>query len=112
MRLTYVANVRIPTEMAHGVQIMHMCEAFADNGAEVELVVPKRFSISDIGKKNPFKYYGIKENFKIKKILCLDPTPLNKYLGPVSFLTEALSFAFFVSIYLFFKKTDYRIGKF
>ncbi|MDP2946561.1 MAG: glycosyltransferase, partial [Nanoarchaeota archaeon] len=106
MKLTYVANVRIPTEMAHGVQIMHMCEAFVDNGAEVELVVPKRFSISAIGKKDPFEYYGVKRNFTIKKIFCFDLTPLNRYLGPVSFLTQALSFAFFVSIYLLFKKAD------
>ena len=106
MKLTYVANVRIPTEMAHGVQIMYMCEAFAENGAEVELVVPKRFSISAIGKKDPFEYYGVKRNFTIKKIFCFDLTPLNKYLGPISFLTQALSFAFFVSFYLLFKKTD------
>jgi len=83
-----------------------MCEAFADNGVDVELVIPKRFSISDIGKKDPFKYYGIKKIFRIKKIFCFDLTPLNKYLGPISFLTEALSFAFFASIYLLFKKTD------
>jgi glycosyltransferase involved in cell wall biosynthesis len=106
MKLTYVANVRIPTEMAHGVQIMHMCEAFAENGAEVELVVPQRFSISAIGKKDPFEYYGVKKNFSIKKIFCFDLTPLNKYLGPISFLTQALSFAFFISFYLMFKKTD------
>lgn len=106
MKILYIANVRIPTEMAHGVQIMHMCEAFADNGAEVELVVPRRFSISDIGKKDPFEYYGVKRNFTIKKIFCFDLTPLNRYLGPVSFLTQALSFAFFVSFYLLFKKTD------
>jgi glycosyltransferase involved in cell wall biosynthesis len=29
MRLIYVANARIPTEKAHGLQIMKMCEAFA-----------------------------------------------------------------------------------
>jgi len=85
---------------------MHMCEAFADNGMEVELVVPKRFSISAIGKKDPFEYYGVKRNFTIKKIFCFDLTPLNRYLGPVSFLTQALSFALFVSAYLLFKKTD------
>jgi len=106
MRITYVANTRMPTEMAHGVQIAHMCEAFAENGAEVELIVPRRFSISHVGKEDPFEYYRVKKNFKIKKIFCFDLTPLNKYLGPVSFLTEALSFAFFVSIYLLFKKTD------
>lgn len=106
MKIIYVANTRMPTEMAHGVQIAHMCEAFAENGADMELVVPRRFSISHVGKEDPFKYYGIKKNFKIKKVFCLDPTPLNKYLGPVSFLTEAFSFAISVSTYLLFKKTD------
>ena len=31
MKLIYIANARIPTEMAHGLQIMKMCEAFASS---------------------------------------------------------------------------------
>jgi len=27
MKLIYIANARIPTEKAHGIQIMKMCEA-------------------------------------------------------------------------------------
>ena len=29
MNILYLANVRLPTEKAHGAQIMKMCEAFA-----------------------------------------------------------------------------------
>jgi len=29
MKIIYLANARIPTEKAHGVQIMKMCEVFA-----------------------------------------------------------------------------------
>lgn len=29
MRLIYISNARLPTEKAHGIQIMKMCEAFA-----------------------------------------------------------------------------------
>jgi len=105
MNVIYVANTRLPTEMAHGLQIMKMCEAFARNGLELELVVPVRFSISKLGGKDPFKYYNVDKNFKIKRIFCFDLTPLNKFLGPISFLIQTLSFSFFSSAYLFFKKT-------
>ncbi len=37
MKILYIANIRLPTEKAHGIQIMKMCEAFAHAGAEVEL---------------------------------------------------------------------------
>ena len=42
MKLLYIANARIPSEKAHPYQILKMCEAFAQSGAEVELVVPFR----------------------------------------------------------------------
>ncbi len=32
MTIYYLANVRLPTEKAHGIQIMQMCEAFAEHG--------------------------------------------------------------------------------
>ncbi len=42
MKLLYITNFRIPTEKAHGIQIMKMCEAFATCGTDVELVAPLR----------------------------------------------------------------------
>lgn len=106
MKIIYVANTRLPTEMAHGLQIMKTCEAFVKKGTKLELVVPLRFRISSLGKKDPFDYYKVERNFKIKKIFSFDLTPLNRFLGPISFLTQALSFSFFASIYLLFKKAD------
>ena len=29
-KLIYIANARIPTEKAHGIQIMKMCESFGE----------------------------------------------------------------------------------
>ncbi|MCX6730195.1 MAG: hypothetical protein NT058_01725, partial [Candidatus Portnoybacteria bacterium] len=111
MKLIYIANIRIPTEMAHGLQIMKTCEAFSKlevqgSKSEVELVVPRRFGISDLAKKDPFEYYRVDKIFKIKKIFCIDLTPLNKYLGPVSFLIQAISFAVSAFFYTLFRKTD------
>ncbi len=69
MRIYYVANARIPTEKAHGIQIMSMCEAFASLGHEVTLVVPKRKNtLTD----DPFLYNGVAKNFSIEQIATLD----------------------------------------
>src|SRR3989344_5234556 len=69
MRLIYIANARIPTEKAHGYQIMKMCESFAGRRFSVELIVPER---KNKIKENPFVFYGLKENFKVRKIKCFD----------------------------------------
>lgn len=65
MRVTYFANIRFPTERAHGAQIAKMCEAFSDSGAEVTLVVPNRMPGVN---ESPYTYYGVKPNFKIVKL--------------------------------------------
>jgi len=111
VKIIYIADTRLPTEMAHGLQIMKMCEAFVKRGTELELVVPRRFRISELGEKDPFEYYKVEKIFKIQKIFCFDLTPLNRFLGPVSFLIQALSFSFFASIYLLFKKADIIYGR-
>lgn len=74
--IKYIANVRIPTERAHGYQIMKMCESFSQNGCQVELLVP--------GRKNhiledPFIFYKIKRNYIISVIPSFDPFFLFKF---------------------------------
>lgn len=93
----YVANVRIPTERAHGIQIVKTCEAFANQGFSVELIVPLRqvFVV-----ENPFQYYGVKDNFKIKKLWCLDLARFG-YLG---FWFQMITFAWGLFWYVLFKK--------
>jgi glycosyltransferase involved in cell wall biosynthesis len=103
MKLIYIANVRIPTEKAHGLQIMKMCEAFAGANNEVELVISRR--INHI-KKDPFEYYGVRKNFKITKLPCLDLIILDKYIGHLGMWLESISFNLFVFPYTFFKKAD------
>src|SRR3989338_5124586 len=92
MKVIYITNSRIPTTKAHGFQIMKMCEAFAHEGANVELWIPRR--INPI-KDSPFHYYGIKESFSIKKIPIIDLIPLYRILGPLANFVESTSFAVF-----------------
>ncbi len=99
MKFFYIANIRMPTEKAHGLQIMKMCESFARQGAEVELVVPWRFNPI---KEDSFEYYGIEKNFKITKLFSFDLVKL----GKIGFLIQALSFAKCAFWYALFKKAD------
>jgi len=101
MKIVYIANVRMPVEKAHGIQIMKMCEAFALAGLEIELILPWRFNPI---KTNPFEYYGVKKNFKIRKIFSLDLIPLR--IPRICFWIQGLTFAISVFFYLLFRKAD------
>lgn len=92
MKLIYLANSRIPTEKAHGFQIMKMCEAFSKLGIKVELIIPKRFNQI---KDSPFNYYGIREIFEIKKVPVIDLIPFSRFFGPLANFIESFTFAVF-----------------
>lgn len=96
MKLIYIANIRLPTEKAHGLQIMKTCEALAKQGVEVELVVPRRLNRL---KDAPFEFYGVKKKFKITVLWCLDLVSLNIF-GAVGFWLESWTFYHAVKKYL------------
>jgi len=112
MKLIYIINARIPTQMGHGHQVTKMCESFAlinanhakgnakdANGIEVELWVPTREN--PIG-EDVFEYYGLKRNFTVKKIKSFDFLKYAKHLGALSFYLQ--SWWFFAK--LLFAKID------
>jgi glycosyltransferase involved in cell wall biosynthesis len=72
-RLLYIANIRLPTEKAHGLQIVQNCEAFADAGATVMLWVARRAQTDDLrGITDVWAHYGVKQNFSLESIPCID----------------------------------------
>jgi len=94
MKLIYLANSRIPTEKAHGIQIMKMCEAFSGQGLAVELVVPKR---KNQIKENTWQYYSQEPSFEIKYLKIVDfmrfPIPrVSFWLQSRSFLRASLRY--------------------
>ncbi len=103
MKLAYLANIRLPTEKAHGAQIMNMCAAFAsqkrgmtqtnartyaDETNDVTLVVPWRLNML---KDDPFVFYGVPRNFSIRKIFVADFLAL-PFLKQLGFVLESMSF--------------------
>ncbi|MDO8600503.1 MAG: glycosyltransferase family 4 protein [bacterium] len=86
--LIYIANARIPTEKAHGLAVMKLCEAFAKEGLAVTLLTADRHNpVQD----DPFSYYDITQKFQIERLPVWD-TIRFWWLGPVGFWIESISF--------------------
>ena len=105
MKLLYIANARVPTEKAHGLQIFKMCEAFANQGHQVTLVIPWRFGRLKV---DPYQYYGAKHNFRIKQVFSLD---LISILGALGFFLQVLTFAISSALYSMFVRPDIIYGR-
>jgi glycosyltransferase involved in cell wall biosynthesis len=85
MQILYLAFVRLPTEKAHGLQIMKVCEALARAGAKVTLQLPGRTSTLT---ENPFTYYGVERVFTIE----ITPVPDLLAVGRLGFALSVLLF--------------------
>lgn len=89
-KMLYITFARIPTEKAHGSQIMHMCEAFAKLGMDVELVLPKRSNA--LHTEDSFVFYGVEKLFRITRVPVVDLLGLGRfgyYLTVASFVLSA-----------------------
>lgn len=104
MKLFYIANSRMPTERAHGWQIVKMCEALSKAGADVRLIVPRRWG--NPIKENPFEFYKLKPTFKIKYLPCFDLLSLVKgdLASILAFKIQATTFALAVFLNYIWRK--------
>ncbi len=97
MKISYIANIRLPTEKAHGIQIMRMCEAFALEGHIVELIVPRR---DNPIKDNPFDFYSIhpeaRKNFSISYL----PSVSLLSWGKIGFWLQSSVFAEMAALHM------------
>src|SRR3989344_3504204 len=90
MRILYLANYRLPTEKAHGIQIVKMCEAFADAGADLTLAYPDR--ITEIS-GTIFDYYGVRRKFGVEQLQVrdfVDRVPLGFLWTSILFMVGAI----------------------
>lgn len=102
MRLVYITNARIPTEKAHGLQIMKSCEAFAENNMQVTLVVPHR---TNTIKEGPFAYYGVQPVFPMRKLFSPDFFSVPFFSRAAAFFFQSFCFALFAVVWAFFTHT-------
>lgn len=92
LKILYVANVRMPNERAHGIQIINTClNLFGKDGTNLMLVTPMfTGSHSTIS-----EHYDLPQPFLHKKIFAIDVPHL-----PGRFLVRSISFFISVNIYI------------
>lgn len=110
-RLIYIANIRLPTEKAHGLQIIQNCEAFADVGARVSLWTAGRFNTRAMrAVRDVWAYYGVKKNFSIRRLPVLDLIPLvperTDMLARLIFYLQLWTFALSALVGALFTRAD------
>lgn len=96
MKVLYVANCRLPTERAHGIQIMETAAAMVRAGLEVVLAVPDRYSTVT---GDPFAYYGISERFPIVRVPVIDKPEWARRRGRFAFWITEKTFLWSVRRY-------------
>lgn len=68
MRIVYISKSIIPSRTANSIHVMKMCQAFADNGHEVILLVPDLNNRYENEVDDIYDFYGVKKNFFIKRL--------------------------------------------
>lgn len=69
MKLLYLANARLPTEKAHGLQIVQNCEAFAAAGAETTLIYRRQGQLGrGLITIDPTAHYGVEDTFDREQV--------------------------------------------
>jgi glycosyltransferase involved in cell wall biosynthesis len=108
MKLFYLANIRLPTEKAHGLQIMHNCEAFAAAGAHVTLFAARRINTPALRRvSDPWSYYGVERTFSIRRVPCLDLFPwLEPFSARLTFVIQALTYTLMLWVWMCFRQAD------
>jgi len=107
-KIIYIANITLPSERAHGIQIMKTCEALVQNGEQVELWITNRKKAGE-GRGFPdniFNFYGVKRKFPIKKIPVIE---LISKKCKAYFYLESFSFLIMAFFALLRKKGDFII---
>lgn len=112
MKIAYISNTRFPSERAHAVQIVQMCNAFVQQGHEVSLLVTNR--ATHIA-QTPEDFYGTPLLFSLERI----PVPdiagnilkLSKFLWPYVYTVQKIIFALHVWRYVTKNKFECIYGR-
>lgn len=98
----YIANARIPTERAYGIQLAKMCEAFLGQGADLRLIVPDK----EVFSGDTQKFYGLRHKIPTTRLKVWDFFGNTRF----GFNFGALTFAAAYFFYLLVKKIKGELG--
>ena len=91
-----MTNARLPTEKAHGLATVKLCEAFAQHGINVVIFAPRRMNPLQ---QDFYDYYRVQRNFRV----CFLPSIDFLWLGfgkRFFFLVQLFSFSVMAALWL------------
>jgi hypothetical protein len=96
MKLYYVASARIPHKKAYAIQIAKMCEAFVEDGADLELIIPKQGDLDE----------SVTDYYKLRTSFCVTRLPAFGFYasGRWGYFLSSLSFTVSYTVYLLWKR--------
>lgn len=113
MRIVYIAYSTIPSRTANSIHVMKMCQAFAQNGHDITLMIPALPKKQEQDIVDIFDFYGVDACFNIKNLPSL-PTNIGgrlrfgylsvkeaKKLSPDIIYSRDLVACYFASLYNF-----------
>ena len=68
MKIYYLATSNIPSRTANSIHVMKMCQAYANVGHQVTLLVPAWPNAAEPRVRDIHAFYGVKQNFAIRRI--------------------------------------------
>jgi len=92
-KIYYIANARMPTEKAHGIQLAKMCEAFLEQGIDLTLVIPRR-KTSDASLK---EFYGLRREIPLVTLPVIDLYVHGRPGFFIGSLSYAIGYFFFIA---------------
>lgn len=115
MKITYIENVRFPSERAHAIQILHTCQELGKLGHEVLLVTPNRRGTSQYHDMVP---NGTKITFHHHLLSCVDalaiayiPKQFAYYLQRWSFIVTCRAWKRTQHSEIWYTRDSYLLGK-
>lgn len=96
LKIYYIANARMPTDKAHGIQLAKMCEAFIEAGFGLELIVPRRKT----DPRSIREFYGLRVEVPVAKL----PVPDWYRNSRIGFGASSFVFALGYFFYLLIKR--------
>lgn len=109
-QLLYLSLMRMPTEKAHGLQIMQNCEAFVRVGYDVRLWTTRRFNTPALRQVDDYHaFYGVDPIFRVTRLPVLDLMPLaggRQALERIAFYLQIASYLITLFVRLLFTQAD------
>lgn len=94
MKIAYISNSRFPSERAHMIQIVHMCNALVELGHHVSLLVTDRKTAIN---EQPEEYYGAGLSFSVQYLNIPDIvgniSKIPRFLWVFSYMMQRYFFA-------------------